>query len=129
MLLTCSALGRKEKLCVMLLAFMEDKTTGHFSLCPFIYAQFDLDINLYPYTGGSHLGWIFWEHENLSGLSVLYTRKRKKQFWQKIWAKQESGFTAVWLKQTHLYMCVYIYIYGIYRWHWYMHVSMCVIGY
>ena len=23
---------------------------------------------------------------------------KKKQFWQKIWAKQESGLTAVWLK-------------------------------
>ena len=22
-------------------------------------------------TGGSHLSWIFWEHENLSGLSVI----------------------------------------------------------
>ena len=23
-------------------------------------------------TGGSHLSWIFWEHENLSGLSVIW---------------------------------------------------------
>ena len=22
-------------------------------------------------TGGSHLSWIFWEHENLSGLSII----------------------------------------------------------
>ena len=23
-------------------------------------------------TGGSHLSWIFWEHENLSGLSIIW---------------------------------------------------------
>ena len=56
-------------------------------------------------TGGSYLRWIFWEHENLSGLSVLiyiklYKEKEKnKQFWQKILAKQESGLTTVWLQQ------------------------------
>ena len=54
-------------------------------------------------TGGSHLSQIFWEHENLSSLSVIwliyikYTMKRKKN-WQKIQAKQESRLTAVQLK-------------------------------
>ena len=45
----------------------------------------------------------FWEHENLSGLSVLiyiklYKEKQTKQLWQKIQAKWESGLTAVCLK-------------------------------
>ena len=46
----------------------------------------------------------FWEHENLSSLSIIwlistiYKEKEKKQFWQNIWAKQESGLTTVWLK-------------------------------
>ena len=38
---------------------------------------------MHIYTSGSHLSWIFWEHENLSGLSVLiyiklYKEKEKK---------------------------------------------------
>ena len=50
------------------------------------------------YTGGSCLNWIFWEHENMSGLFTLnYTRKRKN-IWQKIQAKWESGLTAEQLK-------------------------------
>ena len=50
-------------------------------------------------TGGSHLSQIFWEHENLSGLSVLiYMSHGPVGFWQKIWAKLESGLTAEWLK-------------------------------
>ena len=55
-------------------------------------------------TGGSCLSWIFWEHEILSGLSViqltyikLYKEKEKK-IWQEIWAKWDSSLTAVWLK-------------------------------
>ena len=56
------------------------------------------------YTGGSHLSWIFWEHENLPGLNVIqlihynkfyYTRK----FGKTIWAKRESSLTVVCLKQ------------------------------
>ena len=61
-------------------------------------------------TGGSCLSQIFWEHENLSGLSVIwlftlnYTRKRKKYFWPKFQAQQKSGLTAVWLKwDPHVY--------------------------
>ena len=56
-------------------------------------------------TGGSHLSRIFWEHENLFGLSVirliyikLYKEKERKN-WQKIRAKRESGLTAVRLKR------------------------------
>ena len=55
-------------------------------------------------TGGSHLSQIFWEHENLSGLSVIWHiniklyKEKEKEFWQKIQAKQESGLTTVWLK-------------------------------
>ena len=56
------------------------------------------------YTGGSHLSQIFWEHENQSGLLVIWLiyiklyRKRKPNFGKKIWAKWESGLTAVRLK-------------------------------
>ena len=47
-------------------------------------------------TGGSHLSWIFMEHENLSGLSILFYMKFcKEKFWQKIWAKWESSLTTV----------------------------------
>ena len=55
-------------------------------------------------TGGSRLSWIFWEHENQSGLLVIWLiyiklyRKRETKFWKKIWAKRESGLTAVQLK-------------------------------
>ena len=42
----------------------------------------------------------FWEHENQSALSVIWLiyikLYRKKE--EKIWAKWESGLTAVWLK-------------------------------
>ena len=49
--------------------------------------------------GGSHLSWIFWEHENLSGLSVLISIiLYKTSFGKKNWAKWESGLTTVWLK-------------------------------
>ena len=46
----------------------------------------------------------FWEHKNLSSLSVLLYiitlyKEKEKQFWQKIWAKWESSLTTVWLKQ------------------------------
>ena len=39
-------------------------------------------------TGGFHLSWIFWEHENLSSLSVLiyiklYKEKKKNNFGKK----------------------------------------------
>ena len=56
------------------------------------------------YTGGSHLSQIFWEHENLSCLSVIQLiyiklpQEKGKKIGKKIWAKQESGLTAVWLK-------------------------------
>ena len=56
-------------------------------------------------TGGSCLSQIFWEHENLSGLSVIqiiitiYIKLCKEKDWEKIWAKWESGLTAVELKQ------------------------------
>ena len=50
-------------------------------------------------TGGSCLSQIFWEHENLSGLSNYYNKfNYTKKFGKKIWPKQESGLTAVWLK-------------------------------
>ena len=55
-------------------------------------------------TGGSHLSQIFWEHENLFGLSVIWLmyiklyRKRVTKVWQKIQTKWESGLTTVWLK-------------------------------
>ena len=47
----------------------------------------------------------FWEHENQSGLLVIWLiyiqlyRKKETKFWKKIWAKWESSLTAVWLKQ------------------------------
>ena len=53
---------------------------------------------------GSCLNWIFWEHENQSGLLVIWLiyiklyRKKETKFWKKIWAKQEYGLTAVRLK-------------------------------
>ena len=60
---------------------------------------------LFPYTGGSHLSQIFWEHENQSSLLVIQLiyiklyRKKETKFWRKkIWAKGESGLTTVWLK-------------------------------
>ena len=68
------------------------------------------DTNLYLYlqykhfdiTGRSYLNQIFWEHENLSSLSVIklsYIKLYKeKDFGKKIWANQESGLTAVQLK-------------------------------
>ena len=40
-------------------------------------------------TGGSHLSWIFWEHENQSGLLVIWLiyiklyRKKETKFWKK----------------------------------------------
>ena len=40
-------------------------------------------------TGGSHLSRIFWEHENLSGLSIIQLiyiklyRKKETKFWKK----------------------------------------------
>ena len=55
-------------------------------------------------TGGSCLSWIFWEHENLSGLSVIWLiyiklyNKKETKFCQKIRAKWESGLSAVQLK-------------------------------
>ena len=59
--------------------------------------------NVISVTGGSCLSWIFWEHENLSCLSVIWLiyiklYRKKGKNWQKIWAKQDSGLTAVWLK-------------------------------
>ena len=55
-------------------------------------------------TGGSSLSRNFWEHENQSGLLVIWLiciklYRKKEKNWQKIWTKQESGLTAVWLKQ------------------------------
>ena len=47
----------------------------------------------------------FWEHENLFNLwvikliSTLKYTNYTKSFWQKIWVKQESGLTTVWLNQ------------------------------
>ena len=58
-------------------------------------------MSTFPNTGGSHLSQIFWEHENLSGLSVIWlisTLNYTKKFWQKTWAKQESGLTTVQCK-------------------------------
>ena len=49
-------------------------------------------------TGGSHLSWIFWEHENLSASASIYIKLCKEKDWQKIQAKWESGLTTVWLK-------------------------------
>ena len=56
-------------------------------------------------TGGSRLSRIFWEHKNLSGLSIIRLiyiklyRKKETKFWRKkIRAKRESGLTAVRLK-------------------------------
>ena len=53
--------------------------------------------------GGSRLRRIFWEHQNLSGLSVIRLINTKiciklYIFWQKIRTKRESGLTAVRLK-------------------------------
>ena len=55
-------------------------------------------------TGGSYLSQIFWEHETLSGLLVIWLiyiklyKEKEKKIWQKIWAKWESGLTDVQLK-------------------------------
>ena len=58
------------------------------------------------HTGGSHLSRIFWEHENLSNLSIILAYPIiiisliiQKNLATKIWAKWESGLTAVRLKQ------------------------------
>ena len=57
------------------------------------------------YTGGSCLSQIFWDHENLSGLSVIWLvyikliQGKGKKNWQKIWARQEFDLTVVQLKQ------------------------------
>ena len=73
-------------------------------LSPYMCQQKICSSNVtYQYTGGSHFSQIFWEHENLSSLSVLiyiklYNEKEKSDFGKKIWAKQESSLTAVWLK-------------------------------
>ena len=61
-------------------------------------------MNIYDSTGGSHLSQIFWEHENLSSLSVIWLiyiklYRRKEKNWQKIQAKWESGLTVVSLKR------------------------------
>ena len=53
------------------------------------------------YTQGSHLSQIFWKHENLLSLSVIwliYIKLSKEKNWQKIWAKQKSSLTTVQLK-------------------------------
>ena len=70
--------------------YMIDPSTFTFTLC----------------TGGSRLSRIFWEHENQSGLLVIWLiyielyRKMENKFWKKkIWAKQDSSLTAVRLKQ------------------------------
>ena len=56
-------------------------------------------------TGGSRLSWIFWEHENLSGLSIirliqllLISLIRQRNLAEKIQAKRESSLTTVRLK-------------------------------
>ena len=55
-------------------------------------------------TGGSHVSWIFWEHENQFSLLVIWLiyiklhRKKGKKFGKKICAKQESSLTTVGLK-------------------------------
>ena len=62
-----------------------------------------INVDVHLYTGGSRLSWIFWEHANPSGLSVLIGIKLiklyKNEIIQKIRAMQESGLTAVWLKR------------------------------
>ena len=64
-------------------------------------------------TGGSCLSWIFWEHENQSGLLVIRLiyiklyRKKETKFWKKIWAKWESSLTAVQLKQDPPVICMH----------------------
>ena len=57
-------------------------------------------------TGGSHLSQIFWEHENLSQLKhylaypiIIISLFIQRNLATKIQAKQESGLTAVQLKQ------------------------------
>ena len=57
-----------------------------------IYVAFEEHIcwwHIYGYTGGSRLSWIFWEHENQSGLLVIWLiyikfyRKEETKFWKK----------------------------------------------
>ena len=62
-------------------------------------------------TGVSHLCQIFWEHENLSGLSVIWLIHiklyKEKEKMAKIWAKWECGLTAVQLKwDPPVYVCM-----------------------
>ena len=58
----------------------------------------------YLTTGRSYLSWIFWDHENVSSLSVIWLiymklyKEQAIQIWQNIQAKWESGLSAVWLK-------------------------------
>ena len=46
----------------------------------------------YYNTGGSHLSWIFWEHDNISGLSVIWLiyiklyKEKEKNLAKNIWA-------------------------------------------
>ena len=66
---------------------------------------------IYPYfQDKNQYRWVplkpdFWEHEILSGLSVIWLiyikfyKEKEKKIWQEIWAKGESGLTAVWLKR------------------------------
>ena len=57
------------------------------------------------YAGGFCLSRIFWEHEILSGLSVIWLiyiilyKEKEIKIWQKFRAKREPGLTAVRLKQ------------------------------
>ena len=54
-----------------------------------IVGDFNEDVSISSNTGGSCLSWIFWEHENQSGLLVIWLiyiklyRKNETKFWKK----------------------------------------------
>ena len=60
-----------------------------------------------------------WLISILAYLHQIIQEKGKTKFWQKIWAKQESGLTTVWLKQdqtvfknsNHIVNCSYILVF------------------
>ena len=56
------------------------------ALCVFMSQHTMVDIHMY--TGGYHLSWIFWEHENQSGLSVMWL------IYTKLYSKKEQKFLA-----------------------------------
>ena len=59
-----------------------------------------------PYTGGSRLSRIFWEHEKSVRLKhypaypiTIISLIIQRNLATKIWAKRESSLTTVWLKR------------------------------